>query len=62
MDRAPSRHRAEDRGMEVTEYAIETWESWRKGMGVRNSSAELELKQHTMDDSTHPEYGMEVSG
>jgi len=27
--------------------------------GVRSSSAELETKQRTMDDSTHPECGME---
>ena len=27
--------------------------------GVHSSSTELEPRQCTMDDSTHPEYGME---
>jgi len=30
----------------------------RKEVGVHNNSAELELKQHTMDNSAHPKYGI----
>jgi len=32
-----------------------------KGVGDRSDSAELELKQCTMDASAHPECGMDVS-